>query len=350
MSKISVIVPVYNVEYYLKKCIRSIVKQSYKNLEIILVDDGSSDKSGLICDVFAKKDKRIKVIHKNNSGVSDARNVGIDNATGYYITFVDSDDWVPKNYIEILYNAMVEKDSDICIGSLQFIKLITKDRLDVNDFYVTRNSIMDFVNIVLDCKTINCAVTKLYKTEIIKNNSIRFNNAISFGEDTIFVLDYLLYTDRMQFVKKAVYNYNRLVVDSAITKYYPKCNLWEKEIIDKLERLCFINDKHVQMKFFDKAQAVFLDICKHYMLHLDGKQALNKIQETIILFDKYIFCDYISNALKEFYSNISDKKIEDYYNQIVLTTDVFCKVKLYRTCIKKMVLNIKKYFIFKFFI
>lgn len=101
---ISVIVPVYNVEKYLDKCLTSILDQSYQNLEIILIDDGSTDNSRKICDEYKKKDQRIKVIHKKNGGLSDARNVGIKSATGKYITFVDSDDYVDEDYVEYLYH------------------------------------------------------------------------------------------------------------------------------------------------------------------------------------------------------------------------------------------------------
>src|SRR5699024_9631307 len=99
--KISVIVPVYKVESYLERCILSIIKQTYKNLEIILVNDGSPDNCGELCDIYAKKDSRIKVIHKKNGGLSDARNVALDIATGDYIGFVDSDDWININMYEV---------------------------------------------------------------------------------------------------------------------------------------------------------------------------------------------------------------------------------------------------------
>ena len=97
---ISVILPVYNVQQYLEKCIESVVNQTYKNLEIILIDDGSTDMSGKICDEFAEKDGRIKVIHSKNGGVSAARNIGLDIATGEYIGFVDSDDWIESQMYE----------------------------------------------------------------------------------------------------------------------------------------------------------------------------------------------------------------------------------------------------------
>lgn len=110
---ISVIVPVYKVEKYLNRCVESIVNQTYKNLEIILVDDGSPDNCPQMCDEWAKKDERIKVIHKQNGGLSDARNVGIDIATGVYITFVDSDDWIDLDYVEYLYDLVKKYDVKI---------------------------------------------------------------------------------------------------------------------------------------------------------------------------------------------------------------------------------------------
>lgn len=105
---VTIIIPVYKVEKYLKKCINSVITQTYSNLEIILVDDGSTDHCGEICDAFAEKDTRIKVIHKANGGLSDARNAGIDVMNGLYVVFIDSDDWVSKYYVENLYRAVKE--------------------------------------------------------------------------------------------------------------------------------------------------------------------------------------------------------------------------------------------------
>ena len=110
---ISIIVPVYNVESYLERCVNSIINQTYHNLEIILVDDGSPDGSGDLCDKLAKNDDRITVYHKKNGGLSDARNYGVQNANGEYITFIDSDDFVAKDYIEHLYSMIQEFNADI---------------------------------------------------------------------------------------------------------------------------------------------------------------------------------------------------------------------------------------------
>ncbi len=115
MYKLSVFVPVYNVELYLRRCLDSIINQTYKNLEIILVDDGSTDSSGIICDEYAKKDTRIKVLHKENGGVTSAKSVGVENATGDYITFVDGDDYIKLTAYETLLACA--NNADIIIGS-----------------------------------------------------------------------------------------------------------------------------------------------------------------------------------------------------------------------------------------
>ena len=115
---ISVIVPIYKVEKYLGKCIESIIRQSYSNLEIILVDDGSPDRCGAICDEYARKDSRIKVIHQDNMGLSVARNTGLNIATGEYITFVDSDDWIALNFIKLLLKSMLKSNAQIAVTSL----------------------------------------------------------------------------------------------------------------------------------------------------------------------------------------------------------------------------------------
>ena len=115
MPKISVIVPVYNVQEYLTKCVDSILIQDFRDFELILIDDGSTDQSGLICENYLKMDGRVKVIHKENGGLSDARNVGLDCATGDFVTFIDSDDYIEYNYLERLYNESCNTDADVVI-------------------------------------------------------------------------------------------------------------------------------------------------------------------------------------------------------------------------------------------
>ncbi|MBQ2407313.1 MAG: glycosyltransferase [Lachnospiraceae bacterium] len=127
-KKISVIIPVYNAEKYLKRCIESVINQTYKNLEIIMVDDGSKDNSGSMCDEYAAKDNRIKVIHKQNSGVSDTRNTGLDNVTGDMIAFVDSDDYIVSDFFEKLYSLKGKENAHIAMCNFsRFSKDIVKE-------------------------------------------------------------------------------------------------------------------------------------------------------------------------------------------------------------------------------
>ena len=118
MAKVSIIIPVYNVESYLRRCLDSVVNQTLKDIEIILVNDGSTDGSLAICEEYAKNDDRIKIITRKNGGLSAARNTGLDNATSEYIGFIDSDDWVDTNFFENLYNTAIEKNCDVAFGDI----------------------------------------------------------------------------------------------------------------------------------------------------------------------------------------------------------------------------------------
>lgn len=163
---ISIIIPVYKVEKYLEKCIESVLKQTYTNLQIILVDDGSPDNCGKICDEYAKKDSRIEVIHKANGGLSDARNVGISKAKGRYIGFVDSDDYIKEDMYEILLNLIKKYDADVSICNLY-------DVIDGNECIRNKeNGIREYSRldilkeVLLDKNIQSYAWNKLYKKEL----------------------------------------------------------------------------------------------------------------------------------------------------------------------------------------
>lgn len=163
---ISVIVPVYKVEKYLEKCIESIIKQTYTNLQIILVDDGSPDNCGKICDEYAKKDLRIEVIHKANGGLSDARNVGISKAKGRYIGFVDSDDYIKEDMYEILLNLIKKYDADVSICNLYDV-IDGKEYVRNKDNGIHEYSRIDILKeILLDKNIQSYAWNKLYKKEL----------------------------------------------------------------------------------------------------------------------------------------------------------------------------------------
>lgn len=163
---ISIIVPVYKVEQYLGKCIQSIIDQTYNNLQIILVDDGSPDNCGKICDDYAKKDSRIEVVHKTNGGLSDARNIGISKANGEYIGFVDSDDYIKESMYEDMYNLIEKSQSDVCICN--FYNVIGNDKIlrNPNNGIYEYNRIEILKEILLDDKIQSYAWNKLYKKEL----------------------------------------------------------------------------------------------------------------------------------------------------------------------------------------
>ena len=167
-AKISVIVPIYKVEKYLKKCVDSIINQTYTNLEIILVEDGSPDNSGKICDEYAKKDGRIKVIHKENCGLSDARNVGIEQATGDYIATVDSDDYIDVDFIEVLYNIIKEFDADMSVCSACIVQEDDSPKFSNGQQAYVMNG-KEAIHALICDKTISVnAWDKLYKKELFK--------------------------------------------------------------------------------------------------------------------------------------------------------------------------------------
>ena len=173
MEKISIVIPIYQVEDYLKRCIDSVLSQTYSNLQIILVDDGSKDKCSEICDLYSKKDSRIEVIHKSNGGLSDARNAGIKRATGKWIAFIDSDDFVNKYYIEHMYRAVIESNSDLVIcGFKNFSEDLPHDKVKyVDPQIINRDDILNRIYSENHNEYVESVVTwnKLYKTEVFKN-------------------------------------------------------------------------------------------------------------------------------------------------------------------------------------
>jgi glycosyltransferase involved in cell wall biosynthesis len=207
-DKISVIIPIYNVEPYLRKCLDSVIKQTFTNLEILLINDGSPDNCGNICDEYAIKDKRIRVFHKKNGGLSSALNVGLENFTGDYLGFVDPDDWVEPDMFEVLYTAI--KEFDVQVSVCGYFKTTTDRSLPVSNkkqipqaiiktkelllYPLQRDDYMGFCGYVCN---------KLYLAKTVRESGIRFANEIKYGMDSIFYMTLVLeqncqgiYTDR----------------------------------------------------------------------------------------------------------------------------------------------------------
>ncbi len=251
--KLSVIIPVYNVEKYLGMCINSIMTQTYSDLEIILVDDGSTDNSPQLCEEFSKKDPRIKVINQTNSGVSAARNTGIAAATCDYITFVDSDDWLHRdmylNMTEILERhprtdgvmcdfATVKNNTAQQITSQLREGLYTKKDI-IREIYPTLLVTEDFSRL-----PIVSACTCIFKRSFILENNIQFDESLRYSEDYLFMADVMTHCDSYYYLKNFSGYHYRQYEDSRSKKYQPEWWLTLVSLNDKLKKLLAGSEEH----------------------------------------------------------------------------------------------------------
>jgi glycosyltransferase involved in cell wall biosynthesis len=205
MKKISVIVPIYKVENYLNTCVESIISQSYTDLEIILVDDGSPDNCPQMCDDWAVKDSRIKVVHKENGGLSDARNAGLAVATGEYISFVDSDDWIEPDFLQVLLRAMDATGAGIADCAT---RLVSEDGKELSVRGVSEDETLDtvtaLVRLVNEDRVYQTVWNKLYRREVI--GGILFEKG-KYNEDDYFTYQVFDRAEKVAIVAKPMYNY-----------------------------------------------------------------------------------------------------------------------------------------------
>lgn len=216
--KISVIVPVYNVEKYLCSCIDSILAQTFTDFELLLIDDGSRDKSGEICDEYANKDCRVKVFHKENGGVSSARNLGIDESKGEYLFFVDSDDIISSFYIEMFVN-YIKKNDSVCVVCKYTNRLsLLKNQIDsIKTKEMTSSEFLDEIWIS-EGKLDGYLWNKMFKRKILIDLNIRFDEKVSIWEDMLFVVEYFVNISTVVFVDAVLYYY-RDTMNSAVKQH-----------------------------------------------------------------------------------------------------------------------------------
>lgn len=273
--KISIIVPVYNAEKTLHKCVDSIINQSYKDWELLLVDDGSIDRSALICDDYVKQDKRIKVFHKQNGGVSSARNVGLDNVKGEWVSFIDSDDWVEIDYLENLYSS---------------------DKYDLVASYYIAEGWREWVSVPFkncaygkDCMReflIDCLFDftfpfgKLFRYSIIKLHNLRFDINISYGEDTLFIYQFIQYINSAQTTSKVTYHYN--CYGAGLSKQNLGWNVYW-DVLEKLLRAI----RHLECIFNWNGQYVcdmtVITFFRRYIYQISSKYSLSYVRKELKL-------------------------------------------------------------------
>ena len=222
MGKISIIIPVYNVESYLAKCLDSVINQTHENIEILCINDGSTDNGGMICDEYAKRDRRMRVFHKDNGGLSTALNIGLQEATGDYIGFVDSDDWIENDMFEVLYNALNKGNALLSVGNFYVASDtesapmknrggITKEKITTQDlllYPLMRDDYRGFCSYVWN---------KLYDAKAVIGSKLLFDEEIKYGMDVIFYYSLVLLNKCSGvYTNKPIYHYYQR--EGAITK------------------------------------------------------------------------------------------------------------------------------------
>lgn len=323
--KISIIVPIYNVEKYIRKCIESIINQTYRNIEIILVDDGSPDNCGKICDEYAKKDSRVKVIHKKNGGLSDARNKGTEVATGEYIMYVDSDDYIELSACEELYNIINAGNVDIVCYNFKKVDELG-NTIDNKNIYSQGNSKkiieMTYEEAMVDNlnrRNIRYeAGSKIYANKIVKKIKFPLN---MLAEDFATFYKFLAEAKKIVFYDRCLYNYvqrNGSIMSKKDTKLYLDMFITEKDIYYVMKKVCKEDDskKLLENRHFNVLLKIYVKI--YYSTDSQNILVKNELENYIdsIKFDflslkgKFLYCLYKVNkkllvlGIKKIYKKI----------------------------------------------
>ena len=257
--KISIIVPVYNVEKYIRRCLDSIAAQTFTDWECICVDDGTPDASGKICDEYAQKDGRFVVIHKENGGVSSARNVGWDVAKGEYVTFCDSDDWVEKEMLEVFYNTALKNDAEVVISGFR----TTDEHGNYQEFLPSAG----WLTMPRDFQScFNSPWGKLYKKTILSKNKIYFPKGITMAEDLYFNFNIFFVSKKLFIVNKPFYNYFQSPSSCMHTITTRKIEN-EKNVLERIEQILL--KSHADTEWFIFLKKRQSNLKNHYCLSLE---------------------------------------------------------------------------------
>lgn len=357
---VSVIIPVYKVEEYFKKCIKSVLKQTYKELEILLIDDGSPDNCPKLCDEVASKDSRVKVFHIENGGVSNARNVGLSVATGKYVMFVDSDDWMPKNAVEKMVAATEKSNSDYCYGNVVIVgSVFNRRNANLFNTEILKTEPLKMIEYI---DKINAGPwAKLYRLEILKKYELQYPKGIAYGEDRLFLWQYLQHCHKMCSVSDIVYYYNQMVSGAATKKHHNNIHLWLADSKKELKSLFAEHMNNQEVSFFVGKQSfkLFNHSCLHHVGYEktgEKEKTIEKLKETYSVFKEYIDDLRTNELIKEniglkeqvemYYSYIDSDDFEGLYNRLRLhkKQNAINPIVLK---LRKIILSIKKFVYFK---
>lgn len=279
---VSIIVPVYNAENYIKECIESILKQTFSNLELILINDGSTDSSARIIDEYAKKDKRIKPIHIENSGVSTARNIGLQNATGEWVTFVDSDDWIEPDMISFAVKKAKETNADIIMWSYfknyanQELPLsllpggnqIIENEKDKDLFHLKAIYSLYGENRLTESVSSGTVWCKLYKKSLIDKKDLQFKVGLTRAQDTIFSINAAEHASKIVYYEKHLYHY-RITTTSTTsgTKYIKNTKLPFNMLLEEFSSFIEKKGKGMDSKYFDAFNGRTIQVLMWHLKH-----------------------------------------------------------------------------------
>ena len=289
MPKLSVIVPVYNTEKYLRECIDSILAQTFTDFELILVNDGSTDGSGAICDEYTEKDPRIQVIHQENGGITVARKCGVRVARGEYVTFVDSDDWIEQEMYEAMleYGGKIDPDAVICGMLLETATRILPSQEIVKAGFYDKNRMQEELYPIMlfdfahGTPAVNPSLcNKLFKKQLLGNIIEQVNDTITYGEDALCTYSGLMDADTIYIVDRNMYHY-RNHSESVCNTY--SCSLLEKFLllIEQLQSQFQQRDQFMMYQLYGYAARHSLECIRSEMLHNDSSSYWKKRREII---------------------------------------------------------------------
>ena len=286
-SMVSIIVPIYNTQKYLEQCLNSLLTQTYRNLQIILVDDGSTDGSGKICDAYAARDNRIHVIHQKNQGVSAARNQGLEKAQGEWVVFVDSDDFLPNTSLE----ALVKSNVDLAIGGIRELDengncLETPKKLPSQ--VLSQRHALDMLFDESLWGYQGYVWNKSYRMQIIRQYGIRFDPSVKYNEDRLFIVEYLLHCTTISMIPQMVYFYRKWM-ESALGQIdvsFKPAMLTELDAFERMKRLTQIDYPEV----FQRISWLSFEKALYWLRRIPPNYAVEKKHVRRILHDNARIC------------------------------------------------------------
>ncbi|QFK73371.1 glycosyltransferase [Pradoshia sp. D12] len=331
---VSIIVPVYNAEKYLEKCINSVLNQSFKCFELILINDGSTDNSGNLCDEYSKKDPRVKVIHQTNSGPSIARNTGINNAVGKYIQFVDSDDTISFDMTEKLVKAINEDIQLVICGynlinnhkNNSYIQQVTPSIIGVYHKKQLIDRFGEFYNNYL----INPLWNKLFNVELLKEFDIWFIEDLKMGEDLLFNLEYIKVCNNINIINNHYYNY-LVINNNSLTSSFQK-DLYEnqKMLFERVKKFLIENDSfNFENKYMVENEYIGSIVnCLENLFHQNSDMSLKQTKTQI---NKMINDDILGGNIDYFENGDIQKRIIGLMIKYRFTHGIICFFKFKNT-------------------